>query len=97
MFLEALSSILPTDPHFESCQKVFSIFSRVYEVLLGMVTTKSPDDGTAFAVPAASSVVDGQYSSSEYLHFGLESDSMDFVTLPWLDHVWSNSEDGLMF
>ena len=96
-FLEALRSILPIDPHFESCQKVFSIFSRVHEVLLGIVTTKPSDDGTVVAVPAASDVVDGQYSSGEYLPFGLESNSMDFVTLPWLDYVWSNSEEGLMF
>jgi hypothetical protein len=97
LFLEALSSIRPTDPHFESCKKAFSIFSRVNEVLLGRVTTKLPNDGTVVAVPAESDMTDCQYSSAEYSPLELESNSMGFVTLPWLDYVWCNSEEELFF
>jgi hypothetical protein len=97
LFLEALSSIRPTDPHFESCKKAFSIFSRVNEVLMGMIPTNPSGERTGLAMPAESDMTDNQCSSSDYSSFGLESNSMGFVSLPWLDYIWSNSEDELLF
>ena len=95
VFLEALSSILPDDPHYQTCKKAFRMFSKVQTVLLGTIRASS-------SLPQLSSwstvETDGTVStlSKENVYGSLQSNSMDFKGLPWLGYDWTNLEDQLM-
>ncbi|KAI9845099.1 MAG: hypothetical protein M1837_005103 [Sclerophora amabilis] len=47
LFLEALTSIQPDDPHFRFCQKAHRIFSRTWEILSGKIDSSAGAATTA--------------------------------------------------
>lgn len=93
-FLNALSSISPTDPLTKACQKAFRIFSKVNEALGGI-----PPD-TIFnpksLQPEQTADLSGPPSSDSYSETELNSHLSDFGALPWLDHVWVDFEEDLV-
>jgi hypothetical protein len=93
-FLDALSSIPPTDPHTKACQKAFRIFSKVNEALGGI-----PPD-TIFNRKSLQSDqtadLSGPPSSDSYSEAGLNNHLSDFGALPWLDHVWMDFGEDLV-
>ena len=92
-FLDALSSIQPTEPHFQSCRKALQIFSKVNEAMSGTVAVGALNRKGKYhrQIDRPSDIVSSEYSPS-----GLNSDLRGLGALPWLDHVWIDSGDAFV-
>lgn len=89
LFLQALSSVEVTDPWYQSCQKAFSLFSRVNDELLSRSNIYQPHEGNTVIGSEISQTTTRELSYTNDLLLGLESN----VMLPWIDYVRDGFED----
>jgi hypothetical protein len=93
LYLKALHSIPATDPHYESCKKVFRIFSKVDEILVGVGRADQSTYRNMLSLPPFSDTSDPSDSQppSEHGELGTQPNLQNFVTLPWQDYDWGPS------
>jgi len=89
LFLEALGSIEPTDPHFHFCTKAFRIFSNVSRALGGTVSFDALNRGGLHPLETEQTLDLDSSNDSEFHLSRISS----FGVLPWLDYVWVDTDE----